>query len=223
MGLFWKRKSGSDFISLGLNTPIEPEPQEETKPEPKPVAEPEKPAVVDQPSARLAESIVESQVEAPVIKTVPLVEAPKPEPVKAPPVHPTPVVPAVNNTAAVAVPPPVAPPPAPPQSTVTVDEEEERATFMSRFRRAVSKTRENLSSRIEDVFKGKKQIDANTLEELEEILIGADIGVQTALEIIEDVRQQVDRQTLKDVDELKQSIKTHLLKILEDAAHARGI
>lgn len=225
MGLFWKRKSGSDFISLGLNTPIEPEPQQETKTEPVAETKAEKPVVVEQPQARLAESIVEPLIEAPVIKTVPLVEAPKPAPVEntqPAPVHHVPVVPAVNNTAAVTVPPPVAaPPPVPPQPAVS--EEEEQAGFMLRFRRAVSKTRENLSSRIEDVFKGKKQIDAGTLEELEEILIGADIGVQTTLEIIEDVRQQVDRQTLKDVDELKQSIKTHLLKILEDAAHTRGI
>jgi fused signal recognition particle receptor len=62
-----------------------------------------------------------------------------------------------------------------------------------------------------------------TLEEIEEALIGADIGVQTTLEIIEDVRRQVSRQTLKDVDELKRVIKDHLLEILERAERARGV
>jgi fused signal recognition particle receptor len=70
---------------------------------------------------------------------------------------------------------------------------------------------------------GKKQIDESTLEEIEEALIAADIGVQTALEIIEDVRRQVSRQTLKDVGELKRVIKERLLEILELAERARGV
>src|SRR5262249_54710281 len=84
-----------------------------------------------------------------------------------------------------------------------VGEPVEDANFFSRFRKDVSATRENIATRIEDAVKGKKQIDESTLEELEEALIGADIGVQTTLEIIEDVRRQVNRQSLKDVAELK--------------------
>jgi fused signal recognition particle receptor len=99
----------------------------------------------------------------------------------------------------------------------------EDESFFARFRKAVSATRENIASRIEDVVKGKKQIDESTLEELEEALISADIGVQTTLEIIEDVRRQVSRQTLKDVDELKRVIKDHLLEILDRAERARGV
>lgn len=209
MGLFWKRKSGGDFISLGLNTPTEPEPQAEAKPEPKPTAVEPTPA---QPqSAGTSQAQFTAPVAAPVNNPVPA----EPAPVK----HVA-VEPAVNNAAAVTVPPPPAPPVVTPPPTM---DDEEQAGMFSRFRRAVSKTRENLASRIEDVFKGKKQIDASTLEELEEVLIGADIGVQTTLEIIDGVRQQVDRQTLKDVDELKRAIKTHLLTILENAAKARGI
>ena len=55
------------------------------------------------------------------------------------------------------------------------------------------------------------------------MLIGADIGVQTTLEIIEDVRRQVDRQSLREVDELKRIIRNHLLAILEKAETARGV
>src|SRR5215475_13483089 len=99
----------------------------------------------------------------------------------------------------------------------------EEESFFTRFRKAVSATRENIASRIEDVVRGRKQIDDATLEEIEEVLIGADIGVQTTLEIIEDVRRQVSRQTLKDVDELKRVIKEHLLEILERAERARGV
>jgi fused signal recognition particle receptor len=121
---------------------------------------------------------------------------------------------------------PIAAPPIPavaPSLPSPINEEEEQKGFFLRFKKAVAKTRENFTDRIEDVIKGKKQIDADTLEQLEEILIGADIGVQTTMEIIEDVRKQVDRQTLKEVDELKAVIKQHLINILNKAANARGI
>jgi fused signal recognition particle receptor len=179
MGLFWKRKGGSDFISLGLSTPYEPEPQVEQPVAPEPVEPP-----VEQ--ARVVEPAKPVNVEAPV------------------------AAPAFQSQQATA-------------AQRTVEEPVEDENFLARFRKAVSATRENIASRIEDVVKGKKQIDETTLEELEEALIGADIGVQTTMAIIEDVRRQVNRQTLKDVDELKRVIKQHLLDILEKAEKARGV
>lgn len=95
--------------------------------------------------------------------------------------------------------------------------------FFSRFRRAISSTRENLTERIEEVVRGRKQIDAATLEDLEELLIGADVGVRTTEEIIESVRLRVSRDTLRDVEELKKAIADHLLDILETAGRSRGV
>jgi fused signal recognition particle receptor len=145
MGLFWKRKGGSDFISLGLSTPYEPEPQVEQPVAPEPVEPP-----VEQ--ARVVEPAKPVNVEAPV------------------------AAPAFQSQQATA-------------AQRTVEEPVEDENFLARFRKAVSATRENIASRIEDVVKGKKQIDETTLEELEEALIGADIGVQTTMAIIEDVRR----------------------------------
>jgi fused signal recognition particle receptor len=179
MGLFWKRKGGSDFISLGLSTPYEPEPQVEQPVTPEPVEQP-----VEQ--ARVVEPAKPVRFDPPV------------------------AAPAFQSQQATA-------------AQRTVEEPVEEENFLARFRKAVSATRENITSRIEDVVKGKKQIDETTLEELEEALIGADIGVQTTMAIIEDVRRQVNRQTLKDVDELKRVIKQHLLDILENAEKARGV
>src|SRR5581483_10974385 len=201
MGLFWKRKSGSDFISLNLNAPPEPEPA------PAPATPPPAPPPV-------AEPVIAGVPEA---EPVARVAAPSPPP--APPVQPPPVV---------QPPPPPSPAPFTPSQSaypqaIEKPEPVESETFLNRFRRAVTKTRENLTERIEDVVKGKKQIDARTLDELEEALIGADIGVQTTMEIIEDVRRQVDRKALSDTDQLKRVIKRHLLDILEKAAHARGV
>src|SRR5689334_15545009 len=97
-----------------------------------------------------------------------------------------------------------------------------QANFYQRFKRAVSSTRENLVEKIENVVKGKKEIDAQTLDELEEILIGSDIGVATTMEIIEKVRKQVDRASIKDVDELKRQIRQELEDILEASKTKSG-
>jgi len=95
--------------------------------------------------------------------------------------------------------------------------------IVDKLKEAVTATRETLSERIEAVVGGKRQIDAEVLDELEEALIGADLGVQTALDIIEKARQQVSRKQLNDVDELKRLIKDELKGILDSAdRHRKG-
>lgn len=203
--MFWKRKK-NDFISLGLNTFDDPVPEQAAE------------LVVETVEAKPAAPVVLEETNARVVEARPILpaEAPKPEPV----VATSPPPPVVKPQ------PPAAPPPIlkpqPPVAPVAEEPAEDEG-FMKRFRKAIASTRENISTRLEDAVKGKKQIDATTLEELEEALIGADIGVQTTMEIIENVRKQVDRQALRDVDELKRTIKQHLLDILEKAEHARGV
>ena len=69
--------------------------------------------------------------------------------------------------------------------------------------------------KLEDAVSGKKQIDADVLEELEYALITADIGAKTTSEILERIRQRVDRHLVGDVAELKQLIREHLLETLQ--------
>jgi fused signal recognition particle receptor len=88
--------------------------------------------------------------------------------------------------------------------------------LLDKFKEAVVSTRQTLSGHI-DAIVGKREIDADVLARLEEALIGADIGVQTSLEIIEKARQQVQRKQLNDVDELKRLIKAELQAILDTA------
>jgi fused signal recognition particle receptor len=93
--------------------------------------------------------------------------------------------------------------------------------FIDKFKEAVSSTRESISEKIDTVFAGKREIDADVLDQLEEALIGADIGVQTSLEIIDKARTQVQRKQLNDVDELKRLIKSELTAILNSAERNR--
>ena len=69
----------------------------------------------------------------------------------------------------------------------------------ARFRRAVAATRESLSEKIDTVFAGAKQIDAELLDELEEALIAADIGVPTTMHVLETVRRGISRKEIDDI------------------------
>ena len=94
--------------------------------------------------------------------------------------------------------------------------------FSARFRRAVAATRDSLSEKLDTVFAGRKQIDEQLLEQLEEVLIAADIGVTTTLEILETVRRGIARKQINDLDALKHAIKTELLNILQ-ASERQGV
>lgn len=94
--------------------------------------------------------------------------------------------------------------------------------FSARFRRAVTATRESLSDKIDAVFAGAKQIDADLLDELEEALIAADIGVPTTMHVLETVRRGISRKEIDDIEKLKQSIKSELLSILQ-ASERQGV
>jgi fused signal recognition particle receptor len=89
--------------------------------------------------------------------------------------------------------------------------------FSARFRRAVSATRESLSQRIDNVFAAAKRIDAELLDELEEALIAADIGVPTTMHVLETVRRGISRKEIDDIEKLKDAIKSELLSILQGA------
>ena len=92
---------------------------------------------------------------------------------------------------------------------------EQEPTLLEKLKSGVQKTREGLVSRIEDVVSGRKTIDADLLEELEYTLISADIGVSTTTEILERIRERVDRKLVGDSSELRGLIREYLLEILQ--------
>jgi len=94
--------------------------------------------------------------------------------------------------------------------------------FSARFRRAVAATRESLSDKIDSVFAAGKKIDAALLDELEEALIAADIGVPTTIHVLETVRRGISRKEIDDIEKLKQAIKSELLSILQ-ASERQGV
>ena len=87
--------------------------------------------------------------------------------------------------------------------------------LLERLKAGIQKTRAGLTGKVEDLISGKKQIDADLLEELEYTLITADLGPCTAGEILERIRQRVDRKLVSDASELKGLIREHLLEVLQ--------
>src|SRR5246500_1494464 len=101
-------------------------------------------------------------------------------------------------------------------------EEQQKPSFLDRMKEAVSRTRENLAERIEDAVSFNKEIDRNTLDDLEATLIGADLGTTTTHEVLEKLREKADRKQIKDVDELKRLLKEELLALLTAAQSRPG-
>jgi len=90
-------------------------------------------------------------------------------------------------------------------------------SLLERLKAGIQKTRAGLMEKLEDAVSGRKEIDADVLEELEYALITADIGAKTTAEILERIRQRVDRSQVADIAELKNLIREHLLEILQAA------
>src|ERR1700730_6457888 len=82
-------------------------------------------------------------------------------------------------------------------------------SLLERLKAGVQKTRAGLMEKLEDAVSGRKEINADVLEELEYALITADIGARTTAEILEQIRQRVERHLVGDVAELKQLIREH--------------
>jgi fused signal recognition particle receptor len=90
-------------------------------------------------------------------------------------------------------------------------EQAPQAGFFERLKKGLSKTHESLVGRIDTLLLGKKRIDADTLEELEEILITADMGVRTTVELIRTLEQRLKRNELQDGAALKKALKDEIL------------
>ena len=97
---------------------------------------------------------------------------------------------------------------------------EQEPSLLEKLKAGVQKTRAGLVSALEDAIQGKKEIDADLLDELEFTLISSDMGVRTTEEILERIRQRVERHQLHDAAQLRGLIREQLLEILAASERA---
>lgn len=95
------------------------------------------------------------------------------------------------------------------------EEAEEKIGIFQRFKRGLSKTRENISGKIESLVKSTRKIDDDFFEELEDILIQADVGMTTSMKLVDNIRASVKKQKLHDPEEVIGLIKDEIRKILD--------
>ena len=88
--------------------------------------------------------------------------------------------------------------------------QEKPVSMLRRLSERLSRTRESFTIRMDQLFLGKKEIDADLFDDLEEILITADLGVGTTQELLEQARKKIKRDNLSDPQALKQIIKDQL-------------
>ena len=89
---------------------------------------------------------------------------------------------------------------------------EKPSGFFKRLKIGLSKTREILTTDINDLFAGKRKIDDELLEELEELLITSDIGVQTTMDLIQGI--SVKSSEISGPDQLKNVLREKILELL---------
>jgi fused signal recognition particle receptor len=94
--------------------------------------------------------------------------------------------------------------------------EPEKKSIFDRMKQAVTKTRDNLSEKIDTVIALTREVDEASLEELEMVLISSDIGVTTSAEIITALRERAKRKQIESGAELKHLLKEHLKAILDE-------
>jgi len=94
-------------------------------------------------------------------------------------------------------------------------------SLLNKLKASITKTKAALSETVDTIFQGQRKIDPALLKQLETALLSADLGVASTKEILEAVKEKLDRSALADAAQLKREIKSHIVRIL-DAATTGG-
>lgn len=96
------------------------------------------------------------------------------------------------------------------------EEPKKGLSFFEKLKEGLSKTKKNLTEQIEGIVFKHRKIDDDFLEELEEVLITSDMGVETTMDIIDYIKAETRKRKLEDSSEIKDVIKEYLVNMLED-------
>nr|WP_316245383.1 signal recognition particle-docking protein FtsY [Halobacillus karajensis] len=105
-------------------------------------------------------------------------------------------------------------------------DEEEKVSIASKFKMGLAKTRDSFSSKINDLVARYRTVDEDFFEELEEVLISADVGVTTVMEMIEELEMEVKRRNVQEPQKVKEIISEKLVEIYygdDEAADIEGL
>ena len=87
--------------------------------------------------------------------------------------------------------------------------------FFDKLKSGLNKTKESFNDKINNVFSTFRKVDEDFLEELEEVLILSDIGIETSTKIIDSLRERMKKEKIEDSEEVKAALREEMKKILE--------
>lgn len=87
--------------------------------------------------------------------------------------------------------------------------------FFNKLKQGMNKTKSSFDDKINQVFKSFKKVDEDFLDELEEILIMSDIGMETSVKIIGNLRDRLKKEKIQEEEEVKQALREEMQKILD--------
>ena len=87
--------------------------------------------------------------------------------------------------------------------------------FFDKLKNGLNKTKTSFDEKINKVFKNFRKVDEDFLDELEEILIMSDIGMDTSIKIISSLRERIKKEKIQDEEDVKQALREEMQKILD--------
>ena len=103
-------------------------------------------------------------------------------------------------------------------SNVADDQLEGKPGWFARLRQGLAKTRDGLSSRLDQIFAVGKAIDQTLLDEIETLLITSDFGMPVTEEVIQVLTKAMSRKSLKDAEAVRKALKSTLVQMIESSA-----
>ena len=87
--------------------------------------------------------------------------------------------------------------------------------FFDKLKNGLNKTKKSFDEKINNVFSSFRKVDEDFLEELEEILIMSDIGIDTSVKIINNLRDRIKKEKIEDEEDVKKALREEMKKILD--------
>ena len=87
--------------------------------------------------------------------------------------------------------------------------------FFDKLKQGLVKTKDSINEKINDVFSNFRKVDEEFLEELEEVLIMSDIGIETSTKIIANLRERIKKEKIEDEEQVKEALREEIERILE--------
>ena len=87
--------------------------------------------------------------------------------------------------------------------------------FFEKLKQGMNKTKKSIDEKINNVFSSFRKVDEDFLDELEEILIMSDIGMETSVKIINSLRERIKKEKIQDEEDVRQALREEMKKILD--------